>query len=232
MTCIMARAAAGLATVACLLLPAAGHAFDVQPTVSVMTLPDDQSGITLTLRNPRTVALPVTFEIFERSVAEDGEEERRAADEEFLVFPPQAVVAPGATQGVRIKYVGAPPAESRSFTLYASEVPVDLEELDRSGVQTIFKIGASLHVAPARAKAAPRLLGARDTGNGVEITLANEGERFFYIDDLSMTFAGGRVVEGVALGEIAGRTLVPPKARRSFVVPGVEGSPEISYSQR
>jgi P pilus assembly chaperone PapD len=215
---------AGLVTLA----PGAAAAFDVNPVVSVIELPRDRSGITLTVHNPRTVHLPVLFEVVERTVHEDGTESAIAADDQFLIFPPQAVIPPGATQNVRVQWVGAPPSQSRSFTFFAAEQPVDLT--GKTGVQTIFRMGASVHVTPADARPAPKLLAAKAEEGGVRVTIANEGSRFFYVESLSLDFSGTKL-SGLKLADIAQRTLVPPGARRSFVVPNVSGTPELTTVQ-
>ena len=132
----MNRTLALLLLAASVLLPPA-QAFDVNPVVSVIELPGDGAGITLTLRNSRGESLPVSFEIVERSVNEDGTENTRPADDLFVIFPPQAVVAPGKSQAIRVQWIGAPPSTSRSFTLFAAEEAVDLTERKGASVQTV-----------------------------------------------------------------------------------------------
>lgn len=215
-----------LVLVGFLMLSRAALGFDVTPTVSVMELPKDTGGKTLNVRNPRTVALPVEFEIVERAVNADGSEDMTPADDLFLIFPPQAVIAPGDTQSVRVQWMGSPLAQSRSFTLFASEIPVDLEDRDEPTVQTIFRMGASVHVTPGEARASPRLISAEDTAGGVRLTLGNSGDRFYYIDSLSLTFSESSYT-GLELANIAGRTLVPPGASRTFTIPNVTGTPNL-----
>lgn len=207
------------------------RAFDVNPVVSVIELPGKAAGITVTLRNPRPTDLPVEFEIVERTVAEDGTETTTPADDAFTLFPPQAIVGPGKSQAIRVQWLGPPPATSRSFTLYAAEQAVDLTGVTQTTVQTIFRIGASVHVTGRDARPAPVLVAAAPEGDGVKVTVANEGQRYFYIDDLALAFAD-KTIAGIDLGNLASRTLVPPGARRSFVVPGVSGTPKMTVVGR
>ena len=209
---------------AALIAPAA--AIDVQPVVNVIALPQDARGITMAVSNPRTVPLPVIFDIVERNVSLDGSEEQTPADDDFVIFPAQAILEPGQTQSVRVQYVGTAPAQSRSFTLFATEVPVDLEGANSSGVQRILRIGASIHVAPTGTQPEPVLIAATPEETGVRVTIQNDGSRFVYIDNLSLKF-GDQTIEGFALANIAGRTLIPPGKMRSFVVPEVSGTPTV-----
>lgn len=207
-------------------LPGSVHAFDIAPTVSLIELPKNGSGISVIVRNPRKVELPVSMEIFERFVDEDGSERREPADEQFLIFPPQAVIPPGGTQAIRVQWLFAPPKTSRSFTLYATEIPVDLSDSNKSQVQTLLRMGASVHVAAAVTQAKPVLIGAAPNERGVSVTLANEGDRFYYIDTVVLDFAGKRIT-GIDLANAAGRTLVPPGGRRTFTVADVTGLPAL-----
>ena len=212
--------------VACALLAPAGsaRAFDIQPTASVIDLPHNRSGITLVVRNPRKVDLAITTEIVERFVQEDGSEQQTPADDLFVVFPPQAVIPAGGSQALRVQWLGAPPTPSRSFHLFASEVPVKLEGGESSQLQTILRMGASVHVAAAGTEPKPVVVASSPQAGGISLTLANEGERFVYLDSLALDF-GGTQVAGKALADAAGRTLVPPGGRRTFLVKDVSGTP-------
>jgi hypothetical protein len=60
----------------------------------------------------------------------------------------------------------------------------------------------------------------------VKVTVRNDGQRFLYVDSLALTF-GDKTVAGTALADMAGRTLIPPGAKREFVVKGVSGQPSL-----
>jgi P pilus assembly chaperone PapD len=199
---------------------------DVQPTINIIQLPRDNGGIRVAVRNPRTVSLPVTFEVVERTINPDGTETQTPADDLFTIFPNQANIAPGKTQAVRVQFAGTATNKSRSFTLYAVEVPVDMSQSGQTGVQRILRIGASVHVTTATTRPKPVLEAAAAASNGTKVTIRNDGDRFVYIDALSLDF-GSKKVEGTALADIAGRTLITPGAKREFVIPGVSGQPSL-----
>lgn len=206
-----------------LLLTQQALAFSLEPTVSVISLPGDTGGKTILLHNDRKASLPVSFEIFERAVNEDGSEVFSAAENKFVIFPPQAVVKPGATQAVRIQWLGGELAKSRSFTLYARELPIELST-EESGVKTLFRIGATVHVTASNFKAAPVLFAHRQEGDGVTVSISNRGSEFVYIHDLQLKF-DQQAIGYFDLANIAGRTLITPGATRTFKVPDVQGAP-------
>ena len=209
------------------LLIANAHAFELSPTVSVITLPQDAGGITLYLKNPREKPLPVELNMVERTVHEDGAEDYKPADALFLVFPPQAVINPGETQAFRVQWLGDAPAESRSFTLFAKEIPVDLTASGSPQVQTVFKMGASIHVTPAAAKPDISLTHSQVTGKDLQITLKNSGNRFIYLNEVSLIFPD-KTYTGTDLANIAGRTLLTPGSIRTFTVPGETQAPKVA----
>ncbi|WP_193165751.1 fimbria/pilus periplasmic chaperone [Microbulbifer hainanensis] len=205
--------------------------FTLEPTVTVLRLPADITGQTLVLKNPREVDLPVVFEIFERQINEDGSEVTTPADDDFVIFPPQAVVPAGKAQAVRIQWVGGALSQSRSFTLYASEQPLNLSGQAQSGVQTILRMGASVHVTNQGFMPTPKLIRYHPVPDGVVVSIKNNGNEFLYIDMLKMKF-GREEVGAFELANDAGRTLITPGATRTFKVDGVQGVPELHFGVR
>ncbi|WP_237068628.1 fimbrial biogenesis chaperone [Microbulbifer guangxiensis] len=212
------------------LIAKTASAFTLEPTVTVLELPADVGGETLLLRNPRNVDLPVMFEVMERKINEDGSEEATPADDEFVVFPPQAVVRAGKTQAVRIQWVGGDLSQSRSFTLYASELPLSLNGEQKSGVTTVFRMGASIHVTSKGFVSQPKLVRYRPEKDGVVVSIGNDGNEFIYVDMLRLKF-GNDEVGGFELANIAGRTLITPGAVRTFKVGGVQGAPKLQREE-
>lgn len=219
-----------LSAVAMLILSHQALSFQLVPTVSVIELPQNTSGVSLNLENPRSVPLPVELEIMERLVHEDGSEEYEPADDAFLVFPPQAVIEPGQTQSIRVQWLGSSPDTSRSYTLFAKEIPVDLSEQDKPMLQTVLRMGASVHVAPSGTVPKVTLVRSEDTSDGVRLTLENTGARFIYLNDVRIRF-GNAEYTGNELANIAGRTLIPPSAKRTILIPNEKGSPDITIEQ-
>lgn len=212
---------------ACLATSMPTAAQDVQPIVNVMEIPRDARGITIAVRNPRNVPFPVAFEVVERKVSPDGTEEQIPADDLFAIFPSQAVIPAGKSQALRVQWVGGQTDKSRSFTLYSAEVPVDVTNSGQSGIQRVLRVGASVHIVPKGTAPRPVLESAASAGSeGVKVAIRNDGDRYVYIDALSLTF-GDTTISGTELGNMAGRTLIPPGAKREFTVKGVSGQPTL-----
>lgn len=204
--------------------------FTLTPMRSVLTLPADIGGETLRLRNPRKTDLPVIFEIFERKVHEDGSEETVPAEDNFVIFPPQAVVPAGKTQALRVQWVGGALSQSRSFILFARELPLSLNGQEKAGINTILRVGAAIHVTGSGFSSKPELVSYRPANEGVVVSVANRGNEYLYINELGLKFEN-REVGGSDLGSAAGRTLLPPGVIRTFTIGGVRGTPELKFKK-
>ena len=95
------------------------------------------------------LALEVTVQRME--LDENGHQTFAKAESEFLIFPPQAMVAPGATQAFRVEWVGEPElSDSQSYLLSLSQIPVRNAK-GQSTVQVVMSMGVLINVAPPRA---------------------------------------------------------------------------------
>nr|WP_010133545.1 fimbria/pilus periplasmic chaperone [Microbulbifer agarilyticus] len=207
-----------------LYLSGSAHAYTLEPSVTVLSMPVDAGGATLVLRNPRDTALPVIFEVAERTINEDGSELATPSDDRFIVFPPQVVVQPGQAQSIRIQWAGGALDQSKSFTLYASEQPLKIEQPTHSGVKTLFRIGASIHVTAEQFSPKVVVSDHEVLEDGTSVTLSNGGDEFVYIDDLSLRLDKINL-SGFQLAKAAGRTLLPPGGKRTFTIPELRAQP-------
>ncbi len=88
------------------LSPAA--ALNVQPLSLEMVAIGQHSRGTIQIVNDGAKPVPVEVSVKRLDIALDGKTSETDASNDFLIFPPQAVVQPGATQSFRIQWAGAP----------------------------------------------------------------------------------------------------------------------------
>lgn len=205
--------------------------FTLEPVRTVLTLPADLGGQTLRLRNPRRSDLPIVFEIFEINIKDDGSEVTEPADHAFVIFPPQAVVPAEKTQAVRIQWVGGALTQSRSFVLFARELPLSLRDSKSSGVTTVFRMGALIHVTNRGFSSRPELIRYHQEPDGVVVSIGNSGNEFVSFEKIELKF-GDEKIGGFDLANVAGQSIIPPGTIRTFKVGGVEGEPELKFDKR
>jgi P pilus assembly chaperone PapD len=112
-------------TVGMLLHTTQSKAMMVSPIYLDMNAAGNNNHAQISVTNDGAKALPVEIIVSHIDLNENGEALSKIAGEEFLIFPPQAMVSPGATQVFRIQWVGDPQIKtSQSYTFSVNQVPV------------------------------------------------------------------------------------------------------------
>lgn len=83
-------------------------AYEVEPMRIILDLGSGRTSTVITINNTRDSDLPVEIVMKRRIVHPDGTQEFLPAEDDFSVFPPQALVPAGQSQAVRISYIGDP----------------------------------------------------------------------------------------------------------------------------
>jgi len=205
----------------------AAHAMTVSPTQVELISAGSHSRGQITVVNNSSVPLPVEAVIQSVSLDEMGMPKPVKTSDEFLVMPPQALIAPGATQNFRVQWLGDPMlAASQSYLLYMNQIPVKLPQ-GKSGVQIVMSMGVIINVAPPQGAPSLQIV---DTG----VTTDKQGKRHPTLtvqnpskvhallpqSTIRLTAAGwSTTLTPGMLNETIGIGLVQPGKRRKFVLP-------------
>jgi len=251
MTYIRQSLAVFLLLISLLFIPAHyAHATSLGVDPLSMELTPGKSGA-IRVKNSGSAPTPVEVLIYERIVDEDGNQTRREADDDFIVFPPQAVIDPSSVQVIRIQPVIADVSESKSYYVTVKQIPVQLDEKPNGyKVNIIFAFDSAVHVVPRGVEAVPVALSAKPsvmtlknnnvdststeatTIPAVEIEMENEGNRFLYLQDYDYEISGTDIsgkainINGWSVSEIIETVpviLVGPNSRRKFKLPLPDG---------
>jgi fimbrial chaperone protein len=192
-----------------LLAAAPAAAYQLQPISRVFAPSGSKSMQTFELVNDGStrIALSISFQTLVRD--DNYRETNRDAEDEFLAYPAQLILAPGARQTVRVTWLGTPnPARELAYRIVVVQVPI--ERLDRKAKPEVAPTGqmritmsyrGTLFIRPA--KAAPQVsLHAvkRESATALAITLANTGTAVALVKQCEIRVAAG------------GRELVLPAA--------------------
>lgn len=204
------------------------RAFEVGPLVNELASTGRDASAAVSIKNTSDVPLPVEIAISELLYNPDGVYETQSADSDFLVFPPTAIIPPGATQVVRLQWLGDPALQtSRSFFANIAQIPVDLPEGDGSDIQLVFAFNVFVHVAPE--KGAPKLelssveLSKDQSGNPLLIAkIANNGNIYSYVNRTKISVRSGenaREFTAREFNELKIDTLLPPNVTKTLEIP-------------
>lgn len=220
--------AVAAAALMCSTATATTQAMTVTPLHVEMVAMGSASRSLVSVTNESNNQLPVEILLSRLAVGENGERRLSPAGDDFLVFPGQALIAPGSTQSFRLQWVGDPAiAESRSYMVSVNQIPVKLPR-SQAGVQVVMSFGVQVNVAPVNAAPSLVLVGAgteidRKTGRRrPTITVQNTSRMHALLPHGSIQLSSGgwsRHLDQSFLGEKIGVGLVQPGKRRRFVLP-------------
>ena len=128
--------------------------------------------------------------------------------DDLLIFPPQAMIAPGASQVFRVQWVGDPEiSKSKTYRVSVGQVPVKLAK-GKSGIQIVMSFGVTVNVAPLNGKSAivvTKAATAKDkSGKRVAaVTVKNPGNKHAYLQKSSIKLSGSGWSKQMTSGEIS-----------------------------
>jgi fimbrial chaperone protein len=231
------------------LMPAMAGSLSVEP-LFIELVPGASGAVRVrnTSDEPMTVELSVT----ERSVDAVGKQTRADADDAFILFPPQGIIAPQQVQVFRIQPLTPDPAKSRSYFLTVKQLPVKLDPIEGGGtrLQVVFAFDVAVHAVPRGAKSNMQFISSAldtmqvekappadapplapdakrpkpemETIPAIAVTLRNDGSKYLYLQDYEYMAAG--VDEAGAKVEIPAwdPNAIIDAAKVSLVQPGAE----------
>ncbi len=205
----------------------AAQALTVSPVQVEMTSAGGKARATVTVVNNSTAPLPIEAVVQRMTLDENGKAQTSKAADEFLVMPPQAMIAPGATQNFRIQWLGEPLlAASQSFFIFFNQVPVK-QPAGQSAVQVVMSMGVMVNVAPPQGQAGLKVVttGIATDAKGRRhptITVQNPTNVHALLPEANIRLSSGdwsQTVPRGLLSETIGSGLVQPGKQRRFVLP-------------
>lgn len=204
------------------------HAASVTPIHLEMTSSGSGSRQQIVVTNDSKSPLPIEITVQGLDVDLNGQRKVTKGKDEFLVFPPNALVAPNGSQVFRIQWVGEPelPA-SQSYLLTVNQIPVK-QPAGQSSVQVVMNFGVIINVAPPKGESALQLVGTgieRDKKTGKShpaVTVNNPTKVHALLPNSTIRLSGAGWSHVFSPGEMrekVGIGLVQPGKKRKFILP-------------
>lgn len=205
------------------------QAMSVSPILTDLTSTGSSNRSTITVVNTGVTPLPVEVNVNLMELKENGERELTPNDEDFLIFPPQAMVPSGASQVFRVQWAGDPDlAQSRSYAFLVNQIPIEPQD-GGTVLELIYSVVVYVNVSPIEGESDLRLVrvaptSESDGGRKVELVVENRGNHHDYLsrDRILLKAASGGWSREIRSSEFAssiGIGLVQPGHTRRFVLP-------------
>jgi len=220
------RAALAIASLM-VLAPQGAFAMSVSPTHIELKSAGSKSRSSVVVRNTSSTPLPVEAVLKQLVVGRNGKAQGGSLSNDFLVFPPQALIRPGASQVFRVTWVGEPVLNrSRSFLLTLQQLPVRMQRAPNQ-VQVVMAFGVVINVAPPRGRPRLKLVSSGLTRNRVGqlnpvVTVYNPSSVHALLPHSTIRLRGkgwAKTLSPSYLDQQVGIGLVQPGKRRRFVLP-------------
>ena len=196
---------------------ATAYAMTVQPVIIDLSPSGRQMSAVVQVQNTFPTPLPVELRA-QTADFENGTLKGLGGEtDDLLIFPPQALIAPGRTQSFRVQWVGDPElAKSKHYYVTVAQLPVKLPE-GQSAVQVLYNFQVIVSVGVPGVKPAVAIESAiiTTTGDGqprVTLNLVNPSNTYGYLSAGSL-----KVVQRDAAGkEIFSRTLTSTEIQQEI----------------
>lgn len=202
------------------------YAFRVEPMSYTLATTGGEARRTLRVRNTQTTPVAVEVIVQRRSMDEAGRLAHTPADEDFLIFPPQTLVQPGASQAIRVQYIGDPqPDAARAYTIAVQQVPLLDPEDGTAAVEVVFRFGTAAYVVPRGARPNVLVEGVDPVTDDrlIGVTLHNAGNRHANLQDFDWLFVesdgGEYALEPETIEPALGNPIIYPDHRRRIDLP-------------
>ena len=178
------------------------HAYQLQPISRVFAPAGSKATQSFDVINDSAerIAVTVSFVTLERD--ESYVETNRDADDDFLAYPPQMILAPHGRQTVRVSWLGTPiPARELVYRIVVTQVPVELLDHSKAdpgaagSMRIMITYRGTLLIRPAKAIPAVQVRNAEpsvvDGKRGLAIVLENTGSAVGLVKDCSIALVSG-----------------------------------------
>lgn len=209
------------------------HALKMSPFVSTFAPKGSGANQIYRIENDSPEPAAVQVSMARREMDENGREHLIDAEDEFAVFPPQIVLAPGEAKTVRVQWIGDPaPKAELSYRIVVEQLPVELGAPRKGGqVRLLVRYEGSVYVAPGGVQSALSVVEcnptqAADGSPRLEVAVRNAGTAHAILANAKLTLRleDGRtvVLAGDKLKGLDGENVLAGKLRR-FAVPWPDG---------
>ena len=196
------------------------HAYKVEPMVAEMAPIGSKAQLSMRIDN--TSENPLTVELFTYSMSmnEHGEETLVAADDELLVIPVTAIIQPGRSQSVMVRYLGDPAiAESKAYRVAIKQVQVKRPNAQSAQMGLLLQFNTLINVRPDNTFSELRVENVFQKEDKWIVPVVNTGKSYGRLTNTSMKISDGvqsKTLKGPQISKHINGTLVLPNSTRYF----------------
>ncbi|PFG58201.1 P pilus assembly chaperone PapD [Vibrio sp. ES.051] len=204
------------------------HAFKVEPMSAEMTPLGKRAQMTMRVENTSPEQLTVELYPLFMTMNEYGKETITSAEDELLVIPVTAIIEPGRSQSIMVRYLGDPSiTESKAYRIAVKQVKVQRASSDQGQVSLLLQFNTLINVRPQNtaAKLEVKSIKQNDKNNKWLLEVMNSGNSYGRLTNTTWKVSDGTqsaYLQGVEIAKRIPGTLVLPHSTRFFEMQPLE----------
>ncbi|CAH8241515.1 molecular chaperone [Vibrio aestuarianus] len=213
---------------ALLMMSSVANAYKVQPMVAEITPIGKGSQMTMRIDNTSQQPLTVEFIPLSMSMDEMGNETTKPADDDLLVIPVTAIIPPGRSQSVMVRYLGNPSiSQSQSYRIAVKQVKVERADTDETAsIGVLMQFNTLLNVRPKNTNPAMKVERVEQKDGKWLVEITNDGKSYGRLSKTNWRITDHNqslFLPGSDISKFLAGTLILPKSKRIFVMQPLEG---------
>ncbi|XQF93382.1 molecular chaperone [Pseudoalteromonas espejiana] len=155
-------------------------AFQVEPMVADLQPLGTNSQVLLRVTNTSENQLSVEISSFDLTINSLNKEKLYVNDDDFMIIPMTAIIPPGESQAVIVKYIGEPLLKSsKSYRIEVKQLDVDLTGGSQSSIGVGYVFQTLYNVVPTQASAKLVVKDKQLASEGLwKVHLENKGNKY------------------------------------------------------
>ncbi len=211
-------------------------AFQLEPMSRVFAPTGSSATQSFEISNTTGAPVAVLMSVVTLTRDDDYVESNADAGDDFLIYPTQIVIRPGARQTVRVTWLGDPrPAHDRTYRLIAEQVPLGLLDRTASGshpkgqLEILTTFRGTLFIRPPSATPRVSVEHVVSTSNGARIAVMvrNTGGAAAIVARCKVKLVFGETIVELGAAELGAlaNTRILAGTRRRYLVAAPAGLP-------
>ncbi len=209
-------------------------AFQVEPMVADLQPLGTNSQVLLRVTNTSENQLSVEISSFDLTINSNNKEKLYVNDDDFMIIPMTAIIPPGESQAVIVKYIGEPLLKSsKSYRIEVKQLDVDLTGGSQSSIGVGYVFQTLYNVVPTQASAKLVVKDKQQASEGLwKVHLENKGNKYIRLTKTHWIIEGSGeklVLKDEKLKEaLSGKFLLPYSSREVTLQMPAKFDPKLS----
>ena len=201
-------------------------AYKVEPMVAELEPIGNRSQMTMRIDNTSNEVLTVELYPFSMTMDEHGKEKREPADGELLVIPVTAVIQPGRSQSVMVRYLGDPSiTQSKAYRVSIKQVKIERKNSTSGMMGLLLQFDTLINVKPKNTFPELNIAKISENGDNWLLEVINSGNSYGRLTQTRWRVSDGAnslMLKGADISKYLAGTLVLPNSKRVFTMTPID----------